>query len=222
MTLTNQPCFAYLVTGRSPASRERIATIVENTVRIGPLNPIQYDPLRHYSAVKWDNRSGVVSVSNGIQTEAIFELYKLIENTEKQPDPSYLEKILGAAGAEPDPPLNTARIAGVIVPRERENIQFLGIKAQGRQPAAWQVRPVGGELAGVSTYLGDLEKPVAPDAATLPIRIEFREQTAIALANRIFDISAASHKGYDIRVCAVAGVKANGRWDIAVKNVMLA
>jgi len=37
LTPAEEPCFAYLVTGRSPESRQRKAIAIENTVRIGPL-----------------------------------------------------------------------------------------------------------------------------------------------------------------------------------------
>ena len=93
LTSEKKPCFAYLITGRSPASRERIATQVENSIRIGPVGTVQYDPLRHYSAVKYDSVSGILTVSNGIQTEAIFETYKLLHNTGNHPGQEYLEKI---------------------------------------------------------------------------------------------------------------------------------
>ena len=45
---------------------------------MGPIGNAPYDPLRHYTAVKYDNSIGLMAVSNGIQTEAIFETYKLL------------------------------------------------------------------------------------------------------------------------------------------------
>ena len=76
-TIKGDPCFAYLITGRSPESRQRKAVRVDDVIRIGPLGDQAYDPLRHYNAVKFDRGSGVLSVSNGIQTDAGFEMYKL-------------------------------------------------------------------------------------------------------------------------------------------------
>jgi IMP cyclohydrolase len=152
LTSEKKPCFAYLITGRSPASRERFATQVENTIRIGPIGNVQYDPLRHYSAVKYDSTSGVLAVSNGIQTEAVFETYKLLFNTANQPGKEYLEKILEGAGSEPDPPLNTARIAGVITNDPGGNPIFaIGIKAFNHPAKAWQIEPEG-DCYGTSTY----------------------------------------------------------------------
>jgi IMP cyclohydrolase len=132
LTPDNQPCLAYLVTGRSPASRERIAVAIENGVRIGPAGGAVYDPLRHYSALKYDNPSGVMAVSNGIQTEAIFETYKLIHGTGNQPGKDYLEKILDGAGAEPDPPINTPRIGGIATQTQQgKPVLIIGIKTFG-------------------------------------------------------------------------------------------
>ena len=48
-----------------------------NKVVVGPLGTIEYDPLRHYSAVQYEDTTGIAAVSNGIQTEAIFETYLL-------------------------------------------------------------------------------------------------------------------------------------------------
>jgi IMP cyclohydrolase len=80
LTPDSRPCFAYLVTGRSPESRERKAVANANTIYMGPLGEVAYDPLRHYSAVKYDAKTGILAVSNGIQTEAVYELYKLLFN----------------------------------------------------------------------------------------------------------------------------------------------
>jgi len=71
-TLSGNFAVVYLVTGRSPASRERKATPVDSGVIIGPIGNQPYDALRHYTGVKYDKVSGVMAVSNGIQTDAIF------------------------------------------------------------------------------------------------------------------------------------------------------
>ena len=100
MTLNGNPAVAYLVTGRSPASRERKASPLDNGIIIGPLGNQPYDPLRHYTGLKYDNVSGIMAVSNGIQTEAIFETYKLLFNTNSMPAKDYMETILEGAQAE--------------------------------------------------------------------------------------------------------------------------
>jgi IMP cyclohydrolase len=218
-TVENKPSFAYLITGRSPESRERKAVMLEDTIRIGPVGSVQYDSLRHYSAVKYSHKNGIAAVTNGIQTEAVFETFNLILNTGNQPARDYVEKILDGAGAEPDS-LHTPRIASVITNNINSSPVFIiGIKGFNLPAKAWQVDPKPGTLIGISTYKGDMEKPEARDLKdTLP-GLEFKGGTAEDLAAFLFDISAASNKGNDIRVCTVAGVRSNSKWEIAIKNV---
>src|SRR3990172_8961422 len=73
MTTKERPALVYLVTGRSPQSRERKAAPAGESFFMGPTGNQPYDWLRHYTAVKYDNATGLLAVSNGIQTEAIFE-----------------------------------------------------------------------------------------------------------------------------------------------------
>ena len=115
LTKANEPCFAYLVTGRSPQTRERKAIAIDNIISIGPIGDVAYDPLRHYSAIKFDNAAGVLTVTNGIQTEAIYEIYKLLTNVGSARDLRFIEQIMEGANAEPDS-YHTPRIAGVVVP----------------------------------------------------------------------------------------------------------
>jgi IMP cyclohydrolase len=222
-TSENQPCFAYLITGRSLASRERVAAAFENTVRIGPIGNIVYDPLRHYSAVKYDLTSGILAVSNGIQTEAIFETYRLLFNTGNQPGKDFMEKLLDGAEVEPDPPLNTARIAGVVAnTKEGKVVYIIGIKIFGKPAKAWQIEPKPGEIAGISTYKGNMDKPEAPDLSKPPSRLAFPGKDSRELAEFLFDISAASNKGADVRVCTLGGIRSDKNWDIYIKNVLMA
>lgn len=222
LTRDNHACFAYLITGRSPESRERKAAAVENTVRIGPLGNQAYDPLRHYSAVKFSPSSGIAAVSNGIQTEAIFETYQLLFNTASYPSGDYLQKIMEGAGAEPDS-YHTPRIAGLITrPAEKEakTLFFLGIKAYTQPARAIAVHPQAGNLIGISTYKGLLETPEARSPQDVLPEIEFKGHEAAELAGHLFDMSAASYKGNDIRVCSLAGVlSAEKGWTIALNNV---
>jgi IMP cyclohydrolase len=120
-TSEGNPAFAYLVTGRSPASRERRATPKENSIVMGPIDSSDYDWLRHYTAIKYDNGIGLLAVSNGIKTEAIYELYPLLYNTATTPNKSYLKKVMDGANFEPDS-LETPRISAVILnPRAPSN-----------------------------------------------------------------------------------------------------
>jgi len=220
LTKENKPAFAYLVTGRSPQSRERRATIKENSIIMGPIGNVPYDPLRHYTAVKYDNNIGLMAVSNGIQTEAIFETYRLLYNVKSTPDNSYLKKIMDGANYEADN-LKTPRIGGLITNNDDSNtpVFIVSIKTAGKPAFVWSVKPKPGTYYGVSTYHGKMEKPGAFRAAKGPAKIQFSAVTSHEIADYIYEISAASNQGDDIRVCTIGGVRGtNNTWKIALVN----
>ena len=220
MTMSGSPAVAYLVTGRSPASRERKASPLDNGIIIGPLGNQPYDPLRHYTGVKYDNNSGIIVVSNGIQTEAIFETYKLLFNTNSLSTKDYLEKILDGAQAEPDS-LHTPRIAGVVTNRNGNQLVFIiGIKRHDIPAKTFRLESTPGTLTGISTYNGSLENPEASDPSAGLAKIEFKGKTAIELAEHIFEISKSAYNGEDIRVCALGGIRSEDKhtWQVALRN----
>ena len=215
-----QPSLAYLVTGRNPQSRERMAVRVDNEIRIGPVGQQAYDPLRHYTAVKVGELSGIAVVSNGIQTEAIFETYRLLFNTNSAPARGYMKKILDGAGAEPDS-YHTPRIAGTITigGDAARPVFMLGVKTEGRPASVFRTRPQRGVLIGVATYRGDLDAPQAFDPASDLPRLRFAGRTARELADYLFDISEAAYQGQDIRVCSIGGVASrDGTWSFHIRN----
>ena len=219
VSMNGSPAVAYLVTGRSPASRERKASPLDNGIIIGPLGNQPYDPLRHYTGLKHDNGSGIMAVSNGIQTEAIFETYKLLFNTNSIPSKDYMEKILEGAQAEPDS-LHTPRIAGIVTNgADNRPVFFIGIKRHDIPARAFQVEPVAGSLSGLSTYKGNLENP-EPNDPNGVAKIEFKGKTAIELAEHLFEISKAAYNGDDVRVCAVGAIRSEDKhnWQVAVRN----
>jgi IMP cyclohydrolase len=220
-TEKGRPCFAYLVTGRSPQSRERRATFTENGLIMGPTGNEPYDWLRHYTAVKTDNTTGLAVVTNGIQTEAVFEAYRLLYHTGAVPEGEYVTTIMTGARYEPDS-LHTPRIAGVITfpAGTKEPVYIMSIITD-RPPANTRaIEPGPATLTGISTYNGDIEQPQAFDASgNLPV-IENRCETPAEIADYIYGISAAANKGDDIRVCAVGGVLSadNLAWELSVIN----
>lgn len=217
VTVDRKPCLGYLVTGRSPESRQRKAVQIENTVRIGPVENVPYDPLRHYTALKYDNATGIAVVSNGIQTEAVYEIYRLLFNVDSAAGKEYMEKLLDGANAEPDR-LHTPRIAGVLIPARGNPIAIIGITTFDVRSVVHQVAPLPGKLAGVSTYSGSLDNPEPRDPASALTELDFHGKTAEALAKHLYDMSAADYKGDDIRICAVAGIYSGGRWEISILN----
>jgi len=221
LTAQKKPAFAYLVTGRSPQSRERKATAVENGVIMGPTGDEPYDWLRHYTAVKYDNDIGLVAVSNGIQTDAIFETYRLLYHCGTPPDESYLGKIMDGAGYEPDS-LHTPRVAGLVTNSADESapVYILSIVTDSPPARTYDIRPEPGTLAGVSTYRGDLANPEAFDITGKPPVIELKAETPEDIADYIYGISEAFNQGDDIRVCAIGGVRSddNLTWNLAMIN----
>ena len=219
VTVKGKPAFAYLVTGRSPQSRERKATPMENSIIMGPLGNVPYDWLRHYMAVKYDNATGLAAFSNGIQTEAIFETYKLLYHTGSAPNKSYLKKIMDGANFEPDS-LKTPRVAGVITNPAGKPVPVyhLSIVTHGRPAAAWQVKPKMGTLTGVSVYNGNIESPGAFNIDGGLREIEFRGETPQELVDFIYGISAVTYQGDDIRVSAIGGIREEKTWKVALIN----
>jgi IMP cyclohydrolase len=218
MTIDKKPAFAYLVTGRSPQSRERKATPQDNSLIMGPIGNQPYDPLRHYTAIRYDNSIGLAAISNGIQTEAIFETYRLLYNVNSPPVKGYLKKIMDGARSEPDS-LNTPRIAAVITNNANDkHVLIISIKTLGKPAATWQVQPKPGMLTGVSTYHGNMESPGAFNIDGGLKEIKFNAETAQVLADFIYEISAATYQGDDIRVCAVGGIRTDNTWKVALIN----
>ncbi len=220
MTAGGQPALAYLVTGRSPASRERVAVAVDNGIRMGPLGKADYDPLRHYTAALFDRLTGTAVISNGIQTEAIYEAYRLVRNIGSPPEESYLQLLLEGARAEPDS-LNTPRIAGVITRDDDGRMVYIaGIKRADMPARTLPVTVEPGVLFGVSTYQGDLTSPLPFDVSAGLTRIEFDGDSAHDLAMHLYDISEATNEGVDIRVCAIGAVysEEDQGWEVAIKN----
>ncbi len=217
MTADGKPSFAYLVTGRSAASRERKATVRGNSVIMGPIGDAAYDALRHYPAVKWDDVSGVLAVTNGIQTDAIYETYRLLHNVETAPAADYMAKIMEGARHEPDS-LTTPRISGVVSRYQNAPVMYISIKRKDIAAQVFTVKSPAGRLTGIATYNGDIEAPTPFSGTDSLPEIAFDGKTALDLAEYLYGISEYVYKGEDIRVCAVGGIFRDGAWDIAHVN----
>jgi IMP cyclohydrolase len=221
LTVDARPALIYLVTGRSSQSRERLAVAAGDSIRIDPIGQQEHIPLRfHYPSVKFDNDTGVAIVSNGIQTAAIFETYRLLLIAGTAPTGDYLAKLMDGAGAEPDS-LNTPRIAGVItsVVDDRKPVFIIGIVTEGAPASTFEIQPEPGIMTGISTYRGDLANPKAFDPRSELPGLQCSAKTAKDLAEYLFDISEATNQGEDIRVCAIGGVlSADGNWSHHIIN----
>jgi IMP cyclohydrolase len=220
-TAKGRPAFAYLVTGRSPASRERKATSGGNGVIMGPIGDEAYDWLRHYTAIKCDNGIGLMTASNGIQTEAIFETYRLLYHTGTRPDKEYMGTIMTGARYEPDS-LHTPRVAGLVTNPAggAAPVYMIGIITDAPPARIYEINPEPGTLTGISTYRGDLANPAAFDIeGELPV-IKLTDETPEAIADCIYGMSEAAYQGDDIRVCTVGGVRSDDdlTWKLAIIN----
>jgi IMP cyclohydrolase len=169
--------------------------------------------------VKYENKSGIAAISNGIQTEAIFEMYRLLVNTAALAGKDYLEKIMEGAGAEPDS-YHTPRIAGVIT-AQGENatpVFIMGMKGYGQPARTFRIEFRPGTMLCISTYKGDMDKPEARDPRIALPEVDWSGKTAEELADFVFEMSAASYQGKDIRVCVVSGVLSGSKtWKLAIK-----
>ncbi len=220
MTQDGKPAFAYLVTGRSPASRERRVHQLENGIYNEPIGNVPYDWLRHYPAVKYDNTIGLLAVTNGIQTEAVFEMYRLLYHCATQPSTDFMKKIMDGANYEPDSQ-KTPRISGVITndSQTKKPVYILGIKIADKPAYTWSVNPRAGIFLGVSTYHGNMENPGAYKADKGPTELKCDGRTPEEIAYFLYEISAMDYNGDDIRVCAIGGVReADNSWKVSFIN----
>jgi IMP cyclohydrolase len=219
MTAESKPAFAYLVTGRSPASRERFAKPMGDSIIMGPIGNQPYDWLRHYMATRVDNTIGLLTVTNGIQTEAIFEMYKLLYHTLHAPGEKYIKQVMDGADFEPDS-ISTPRISGVIAnaPGKTDPFYYVSIVTNGKPAAAWEVKPNPGLFYGVSTYHGNMDNPGAYDISKGPAELKVAAKTPQEIASFIYEISAATYKDDDIRVCGIGGVREGNVWKTALIN----
>jgi len=188
---------------------------------MGPIGDEPYDPLRHYTAVEYDTDTGLLVVSNGIQTQAIYETYKLLYNVGSAPTTDYMKMIMEGAAYEPDS-LHTPRIAGTVTRHDEdtEPVYILGIIIQGLPAQTFQIQPEPGSLIGISTYKGNLENPEPFDPNSGLPKLKFEGRTATELAEYLFTISDAVYNEDDIRVCSIGGIRSddNHTWNLAIRN----
>jgi IMP cyclohydrolase len=98
-------CVVYFMTGRSPASRDRVLAREGDALYVRPRSATGFDPLRHYRAVTVGPDWCVIG--NGDQVDTV------TANVKTLPPAAAVQGI----EFEPDPPLRTPRIT-VVVPRE--------------------------------------------------------------------------------------------------------
>jgi IMP cyclohydrolase len=160
--------WAYFLTGRSPSSQARRFVRRPGALAVGPTDAgAEFDELRHYLCATGVDGSEHIVVGNGDHVAVIAQ--RLASGL------SLVEAIQEVA-PEPDPPINTPRIAAVL---GRDGAELVIVRDLGGQPERL-VHPVvlsRNEGVVVRTYAGDVENPVGtapilrftcPPAASVP------------------------------------------------------
>ncbi len=169
--------WVYFLTGRSPSSQARRFVRRPGALAVGPTDAgAQFDELRHYLCATGVDGSARIVVGNGDHVATIAQL---------------LARGLGLVQAieelapEPDPPINTPRIAAVLDPDADATgdgagaVELVIVRDVGGQPErlVHPVRLGRNEGIVVRTYVGDVAVPVgsapllpfaAPAAASVP------------------------------------------------------
>ena len=126
---------------------------------------------------------------------------------------------MDGANFEPDS-ISTPRVAGVITnpAGKKEPVFYLSIVTNRRPAAAWQMKPKAGMFYGVSTYHGNIENPGAFNIDGGLAELKCEAQTPQEIADFIYNISAETYQGDDIRVCAIGGTRVENNWKTALIN----
>lgn len=231
-TIKDEPAFVYFGSGRSQKSQQRYAAPFdpkENAIRIRPLDrDEEFDPFRHYQAVRINPETGLVVVSNSqAPVDALAEGFAFIDPTERAF--SHLPKdLLAAVGPEYDnkkEEKRTPRIVGVIYETDNDifNATLAVTDRPGRSAQLVAENNVGsGCFRWVPTYNGAVDY-ISFNLVLLGANLfALHGTSARALADEVYEMSDYVDPKYgELRVWAVAGVhngKGPGGWDLAVRN----
>lgn len=230
--LGDLPAFAYFGSGRSPQSQQRYAAPFderESAIRIKPVNPNEeFDPFRHYQAVRIDPETGIVVISNSqAPQDPLVETYKF-DGHEGETAEIRAEKILAAIGPEYDNKKKpTSRVIGIIDPRKNPVKLVIGITTKLDYAVLRRIDPFYiNKVFLVQTYDGQVEyanfDPRCLDDYQYSLAFPTLVTTAQQLAHEIYEMSNYVDPKYgELRVWCVAGVrngKGPGGWEIARRN----
>jgi len=143
----------YWVTGRSTESRQRRGRMNGTDVVIGPASAedgADADPLRHYRALR--TTTSAVMVGNGSHVDDI---------AERVTEGATFATALTAHDYEPDPPIHTPRIAGMI--DTQADSVWVGCArrsdiSHGTEHLVMHARIPAGLALGLTTYASDGER----------------------------------------------------------------
>lgn len=160
----------YFLTGRSEASRDRALVVTEDRIMVVPTDErSRPDPLRHYSCVR--RADATIVVGNGDHVDAI---------TAALLDGRGLEQVLPGIDPEPDPPINTPRIAAALGTEQLEVLAVRDVEGTTVRSLETVTLEPGAGIA-LHTYGGGAD-PVTVDARPHPFSVDGRiEQWADAV-----------------------------------------
>lgn len=144
--------WVYFLTGRSPSSQARRFVRRPGALAVAPTDAdAEFDELRHYLCTTGVDGTDQIVVGNGDHVASIAQV--LAEGGD-------LATAAAELVPEPDPPINTPRIAAVLAP---SSARLVIVRDVGGQPDR-VVQPVAldpGEAVLLCTYTGDVAEPVA-------------------------------------------------------------
>ena len=206
----------YGVTGRSPSSQARLLEPTENAIVTKPTDPevlkTGNPDLLVYPAVVFGDR---LAVSNGRQTEDA-------ARAAAAGPAAALEAGLRNWTYEPDAPIFTPRISGLLWPDGRAALGVIK-RAEDGSPRRlfFEFNLQAGRAELVATYAGPNENPL-PVFAGEPRPLTLAETSAEATAEAFYEALGPKHAGDgDFRVavaCVFVDRKNPARRTIAVRN----
>ncbi|MBN1938887.1 MAG: hypothetical protein JW843_04830 [Candidatus Aminicenantes bacterium] len=189
----------YAVTGRSPSSQARRLEREGRAIVTKPTDPevlkTGNPDLLVYPAVILEDR---IAVSNGKQTEDVVR-------SEAGPLVPALESALRAWSYEPDEPIFTPRISGLVGPDGRAALSLIKRSEDGAPRRAfyeWRLRP--GQAEMVATYAGPNKNPL-PVFSGEPLPLQLLKSSAEETAAEFYEALGPDGRAGDFRV-AVACV----------------
>ncbi len=217
-TRDGKTALIYAVSGRSEPSKQRKATVHNNTVHIGGLDDSDADPLRHYDAMMLGGNNGVAT--NGDHTKEVFK----VRSEEPR---SKLERVLEKRGPEEDSyctPRIAAYIQHITIGSTAFAMAYLArVSRSGVDSIPIDLNFSNG-FTGISTYAGDREDSrnvIIPETSTL-VELPISGFNARELARELYE-----WMDHEFIVCTAAAVsgqypkqthRISWNWDIAIKN----
>lgn len=157
--VNGEQVLCYAITGRSRNSRNRVLVLEDGMLRTKPYDALLVeDPsLIIYNAMR--EKDGTVILTNGDQTDTIYEALSLNEALMKR---TY----------EPDEPNFTPRISAVHSP-DCYKLSIIRKRGEDAERRVFSYRPENGSMHIIHTYMGN-GKPL-PSFEGLPVRLDVPE-----------------------------------------------